>query len=130
MFVDDDSALPSAFDGNPAQPAGHFSPNELSDLGGARETDLGDVRVGNDGLSDFDVAGQDLEDSGGKVGRKCGEEEGRKRGGWMGFENDGVAGGEGRGDLPRCEHCRKDIATLADGFKPELKRLSTYPEDS
>ena len=74
------------------------------------ERDLGDVLVGHERHADLARPGDDVDDARRQVGLAAdlGEQEGRQRRRRGGLEDDGVAGGERRRDLPG-EHQQREV---------------------
>ena len=82
----------------------------LADLGRAGERDLVDARVGDERHPDLARARDDVDDARRQVGLAAdvGEEQGAERRRRRRLEDDRVAGGEGRGDLPG-EHQQREV---------------------
>ena len=81
-----------------------------SDGGRAGEGDLGDPVVGGDRLAGgVAVTRDDVDDAGWEtdIDDQLGEAQGAERGDLAGLHHRGVAGGEGRPELPRAEHQRE-----------------------
>ncbi len=107
--------------------AGELALDCLADLGGAGERDLVDAVALDERGAGAAVAGDDVDDSGGKLGlaQDVAEEERGERGRLRRLEHDGVAARERGRDLPR-EHeqrevPRDDLARDADGLRPAVR---------
>ena len=109
VVEDDVGGFAAEFEGEGLAGACGGLADALADGGGAGEGDLVDVGV-DEGRAGGAVAGDDVEDALGeaRLAADLGEEEGGEGGVFGGFEDDGVAGGEGGGDLPG-EHQEREV---------------------
>lgn len=122
VIEDDEGGFSAEFERELFRGSGGDFADDAPDFGGAGEGDFVDVGVFDNGFSDFAVAGDDADDAFGDARflADFGEEEGGEGGEFGGFEDDGVAHGEGGGDLPaqheEGEVPRNDLAADADGL--------------
>ena len=122
VIEDDEGGFSAEFEGELFGRSGGGFADDAADFGGAGEGDFVDVGVFDDGFADFAVAGDDIDDAFGDASflADFGEEEGGEGGEFGGFEDDGVAHGEGGGDLPtqheEGEVPGDDLAADADGL--------------
>lgn len=110
--------------------------DDAADGGAAGETDLADARVGNErGADDFAVALQKLHGLGRQAGVEEGfdQQDGGEGGLLCGFEDDGVAGGNGGGDFVggevKREIERRDGGDNTDGPAPPESEISFAGRD-
>ena len=109
VVEDDVGGFAAELQGEGFAGAGGRLADALADGGGAGEGDLVDGGVDERGAGGA-VAGDDVEDALGeaRLAADLGEEEGGEGGVFGGFEDDGVPGGEGGGDLPG-EHQEREV---------------------
>ena len=110
VVEDDVGRLAAELEGQRLAGAGDRAGDRLAHLGRAGERDLVDVPVLDDGAAGVAGAGHDVDDAGRQVGllADLGEQQRGQRGGLGRLEDDGVAGGQRRRDLPR-QHQHREV---------------------
>src|SRR6185295_7540899 len=106
----DVGGLAAELEGQRLVRAGGGLVDQLADTGRAGERDLVDVRAADEVHADVRRPRDDVDDAGRQVRLHAdlGEEQCAQRGGRGGLEDDRVAGGEGRRDLPG-QHEQREV---------------------
>ncbi len=110
VFEDDVGRLPSQFKGQSLLRPGQGALDALADFRRTGEGDLVDIGVGGQGRAGRAGAGDDVDDTGRKVrlADDLGQEERGERRRLGRLEDDGVAGCQGGGELPR-RHQQREV---------------------
>jgi hypothetical protein len=134
VVEDDEGRLAAQFQRQLLAAAGGGLADDAADFGRAGEGQLVDARVVDDGFAHAAVAGDDVDHAGRHAGllADLGEQQRAQRGELGRLEDDGVTGGQRRGDFPgqhqQREVPRHDLADHADGaVVGEFFRLQLGP---
>ena len=102
IFEDEEGRFAAQLEGEAQAAAGGGLADAAADFAAAGEGQLGQAFALDEGSAAFIAAGDDIDDAGRQAGfgEDFGEAEGAEAGLGRGFDDDGVAGGEGGGDLP------------------------------